>query len=82
MTFNEAGAVKPRKRKGSGISLAKARAFNEAGAVKPRKRGLRAIGSLHVPAPFNEAGAVKPRKLQAARRAAVVSRPPSMRPGR
>ncbi len=35
--FNEAAAVKPRKRSGPARSFARPQRFNEAAAVKPRK---------------------------------------------
>ena len=38
-SFNEAGAIKPRKTKQNGRGNRMGRSFNEAGAIKPRKTG-------------------------------------------
>ena len=80
-SFNEAGAVMPRKAWRSTCSHTRRRErFNEAGAVMPRKEvALAAAGAARLG--FNEAGAVMPRKVRAPRRRRAVARTASMRPG-
>ena len=60
-SFNEAGAIEPRKPRGVTGSNRTTSSFNEAGAIEPRKRWPAAVlRRLHDS--FNEAGAIEPRK--------------------
>ena len=62
-SFNEAGAVMPRKLWINMIARQSRRSFNEAGAVMPRKPRFPS-GKFPPKRCFNEAGAVMPRKLR------------------
>ena len=62
-SFNEAGAVKPRKLISNRTPNIRINSFNEAGAVKPRKPAEAVHEIETIIECFNEAGAVKPRKL-------------------
>ena len=61
-SFNEAGALTPRKVRVWRRRLRRLRCFNEAGALTPRK-GRRNRTGWKFTFSFNEAGALTPRKV-------------------
>ena len=81
MSFNEAGAQRPRKVGEEVAEDLRFVRFNEAGAQRPRK-GNRGAGNGCRRVRFNEAGAQRPRKAVSQRRPFANRRNASMRPGR
>ena len=79
--FNEAAALKPRKRSArSSNSTSRSESFNEAAALKPRKRCARELALGGQRPGFNEAAALKPRKRSPYGTDHVVVLGASMRP--
>ena len=72
-SFNEAGALTPRKGAWHGADAGNRRRFNEAGALTPRKDAGSLPVSIQDSDSFNEAGALTPRKVSAAPKCARPS---------
>ena len=80
-SFNEAGALLPRKMLCVARKKRAPLRFNEAGALLPRKIGAPVSQRLDCSASFNEAGALLPRKITARLQIGNRDLAASMRPG-